>query len=101
MVISASFRPVSKRSLIENISGKSSEDNVETQQVATSSNIDYEGSVPSTDVTDPAQENIDDEDRTRSPAFSATIDSSTLPKEMPSYERPYFATTVVYRVCMA
>ena len=36
------------------------------QQAATSSNIDNESSVPSTDVTDPALENINDEDRNRS-----------------------------------
>ena len=33
------------------------------QQAATSGNIDNESSLPSTDVTDPALENIDDEDR--------------------------------------
>ena len=32
------------------------------QQAATSSNIDNESYVPSTDVTDPALENIDDGD---------------------------------------
>ena len=55
------------------------------QLAATSSNIDNESSVPSTDITDLALENIDDEDH-RSTALPATFDSSTLPKEMPSHE---------------
>ena len=39
-----------------------------------------------TNVTDPALENIDNEDRIRSTALPASFDSSTLPKEMPSHE---------------
>ena len=56
------------------------------QQAAISSNINNENSVPSTDVTDPALENIDDEDRNRSTALLASFDSSTLPKVMPSQD---------------
>ena len=48
--------------------------------------LDNESSVPSTDVTDPALENIDDEDRNRSTALLASFDSSTLSKKMPSHE---------------
>ena len=62
------------------------ENSVQTQQVAISSNIDNESFVPSTDLTDPALENIDDEDRNRSTALPASFDSSTLPKEMLSHE---------------
>ena len=42
--------------------------------------------MPSTNVTDPALENIHDEDCNRSTALPASFDSSTLPKEMPSHE---------------
>ena len=42
--------------------------------------------MPFTDVTDPALENINDEDRNRSTALPASFDSSTLPKKMPSHE---------------
>ena len=84
--ISAFFRPVSKRVLEENVPGESSEDSIDMQQVATTSNIDNESSVPSTDVTDPDLENINDEDRNRSTALPASFDSSTLPNEMPSHE---------------
>ena len=80
--ISAFSRPISKRGLRENVSGESSEKCIETQLVATFSNIDNESSVLSTDVTDPALENIDDEDRNRSSALPASFDSSTLPIEM-------------------
>ena len=84
--VSAFFRPVSKRVLEENVPGESSEDSIDMQQVATSSNIDNKSSLPSTNVTDPALENINDEDRNRSTALPASFDSSTLPKEMPSHE---------------
>ena len=84
--ISAFFRPVSKRLLEVNVPGESCKDSIDMQQAATFSNIDNKGSVPSTDVTDPALENIDDEDRNRSTALPASFDSSTLPKEMPSHE---------------
>ena len=56
------------------------------QLAATSNNIDNESSVPSADVTNPALENIDDEDRNRPTALPASFDNSTLPKEMPSHE---------------
>ena len=56
------------------------------QQAATSSNVDNESSVPSTDVSDPALESINDKDRNRSTALPASFDSSTLPKVMPSHE---------------
>ena len=61
--ISAFFRSVSKRVLEVNVPGESSKDSIDMQQAATSSNIDNKSSVPSTNVTDPALENIDDEDR--------------------------------------
>ena len=84
--ISAFFSPASKRVLEANVPGESSEDRIDMQQVAISSNIDNKSSVPSTDVTDPALENIIDEDRNRSTALPVSFDSSTLPKVMPSHE---------------
>ena len=48
--ISAFFRPVSKRVLEVNVPGESSEDSIDIQQAATSSNIDNKSSVPSTGV---------------------------------------------------
>ena len=48
--ISAFFRPVSKRALKVNVPGESSEDSIDMQQAATSSNIDNKSSVLSTSV---------------------------------------------------
>ena len=62
--ISTFFRPISKRVLEVNVPGELSEDSIDMQQAAASSNIDNESSVPSTGVTDPPLENIDDENRT-------------------------------------
>ena len=67
--ISAFFRPVSKRVLEVNVPGESSKDSID---------IDNKSSVPSTNVTDPALENIDDEDRIRSTALPASFDSIGL-----------------------
>ena len=101
--ISAFFRPVSQRALKVNVPGESSEDSIDVQQAANSSNIDNKSSVPSTDVTDPALENIDDEDRNRSTALPASFDSSTLPKEMPSHEgctlQPEWFTEFAWLCC--
>ena len=69
-----------------NVPGESSEDSINMQQATTSSNIDNESYVPSTNVTDPALENIDDQDYNRSTALRASFNNSTLPKEMPSHE---------------
>ena len=49
--ISAVFSPASKRVLEANVPGESSEDSIDMQQVAISSNIDNKSCVPSTDVT--------------------------------------------------
>ena len=84
--ISAFFRPILKRVLEVNVLRHSSEDSIDMQQVATSSNIDNESSVPSTGVTNPALEDIDDENRNRYTALPASFDSSTLPKKMLSDE---------------
>ena len=86
MAISAFFRLVSKKVLEVNVPGESSENSIDMQQAATSSNIDNKSSVPSTDVTDPALENINDKDSNRSTALPASFNSSTLPKVMPSHE---------------
>ena len=49
-----------------NVPGESSEDSVEMQQAATSSNIDNKSCEPATNLTNLAVENIDDEDHNRS-----------------------------------
>ena len=86
LAISAFSRLVSNRVLEVNVSGESSEDSIDMQQAATSCNIDNENYVPSTNVTNPALESIDNDDHNPSTALPASFDCSTLPKEILSHE---------------
>ena len=67
------------------------------QQAATSRNIDNKSSVPSTNVTDPALGNIDDEDRNQSNTLPASFYSGLL--SLHGFAATRMVPAIVHAVC--